>query len=77
MDIPSWKSLADTVMKRDKLKMDYAIANKYHIIRIMQEDIWCDKYDWKTELTTTLSNLPEVSSRIFMCKQNEYDMHKL
>ena len=77
MDIPSWKSLADTVMKRDKLKMDYAIANKYHIIRIMQEDIWCDKYDWKTELTTILFNLPEVSSRIFMCKQNEYDMHKL
>lgn len=77
IDIPSWRSKADDVIKRDKLKMDYAITNGYHIIRILQEDIWYDRYDWKAELSTLLSNLPEVSSRIFMCKNNEYDRHKL
>jgi hypothetical protein len=32
IDIPSWKSLATNVVARDKLKMNYAIANGYHII---------------------------------------------
>jgi very-short-patch-repair endonuclease len=77
IDIPLWKSLATDVIKRDKLKMDYAISNGYHIIRILQEDIWYDKYDWQSELLAKLLNLPEIPSRIFMCKNNEYDNHKL
>lgn len=77
IDIPSWRSISSDVIARDKLKMDYAITNGYHIIRILQEDIWYDRYDWKSELLTALSDLPSVSSRIFMCKDKEYDKHKL
>jgi hypothetical protein len=76
IDIPSWKSKSNKVRNRDKLKMDYAIHNGYHIIRVIQEDIWYDRYDWRLEVFTLLSNLPENPSRIFMCKLNEYDIYK-
>ena len=76
VDVPGWKSLSNNVRQRDKLKMEYAINNGYHIIRILQEDIWNDKYEWKSELLTLLSNLPETPTRIFICKQDEYNIYK-
>jgi len=57
--------------------MNCANENGYSIIRIFQEDVWYDKYDWFREL---LENIEKISNdgivqNIYMCKNNEYEKH--
>ena len=43
--ISNWKSSKET-QKRDKYKMKCANDNGYSVIRIFQEDVWDDKFNW-------------------------------
>jgi very-short-patch-repair endonuclease/Zn finger protein HypA/HybF involved in hydrogenase expression len=36
--------------QKDKYKMDYCLANGISVVRILQEDIFNDMYDWQIEL---------------------------
>jgi very-short-patch-repair endonuclease len=74
--VSNWSS-PEEQFDNDKYKEKCANDNGYFIIRLLQEDVFNDKYDWKTELFTLLFSLPQVPTRIFMCKQNEYDKHQL
>ena len=54
--------------------MELATKNNYSIIRIIQEDIYYNKYDWKKELLVNIKKYdnPEM---IYMCKKEEYEYY--
>ena len=70
-DVKNWKSSFEDRHRVDLVKQVAANENGFRVIRLMQEDVWSDKYDWLTEL---LGNIEyDTKQNIFMCKNNEYD----
>lgn len=55
----------------DLYKMKKAMQNDYTVIRILQEDIWNDKYNWKKKLKRYLHTY-DVPQCIFLSQGNEY-----
>jgi very-short-patch-repair endonuclease len=72
--ISNWTSHEDT-FKNDKYKEKCANDNGYSIIRLLQEDVFNDKYDWKTELINNIEKIKKdnIIQNIYMCKNNEYE----
>ena len=70
-DVKHWKSSFEEQHERDLFKQTNANENGFRIIRLMQEDVWSDKYDWLTELLGNIED--DTKQNIFMCKNNEYD----
>jgi very-short-patch-repair endonuclease len=54
--------------------MKCANENGFSVIRITQEDVLYDKYDWLKELCKNIEKITEekVVQNIYMCKNNEY-----
>jgi very-short-patch-repair endonuclease len=73
IQVSNWKSPEDT-QERDTYKMGCAKENGYSIIRIIQEDVWGDKYEWLEELKENIEKIKNecIVQNIFMCKNNEY-----
>jgi very-short-patch-repair endonuclease len=71
--IAKWKPPEDT-RKRDIYKIKCANENGYSIIRILQKDIWNDRYDWLQELLENIDKiiLDKRVQNIYMCKTDEY-----
>lgn len=44
--VSNWKS-PEEQQKSDRFKEEQAIQNGYPVLRILQEDVWNDKIDWK------------------------------
>ena len=44
------------------------------MIRIVQEDVWCDKYDWLTELCDAIEKVKHNDAviNVYLCKNDEY-----
>ena len=40
--------------ERDLYKMNVALEQKYHFIRLFQPDIWYDNITWENELSNTI-----------------------
>jgi very-short-patch-repair endonuclease/DNA-directed RNA polymerase subunit RPC12/RpoP len=59
---------------RDLYKMKCANENGFSVIRILQEDIFKDKYDWINELCENIEKITNEKrvQNIYMCKKNEY-----
>jgi very-short-patch-repair endonuclease len=73
--VSDWKSPEDQ-LKTDLFKMQKANENSYSVIRIIQEDVLHDIYDWKNELVNNINTIiatKETINNIFMCKNCEYD----
>lgn len=70
--VSNWTSPQKT-QEIDKFKMNNAIKNGYRIIRLLQSDVFKDKYDWKNELVTCINSNEKC---LFMCKNNEYEIFK-
>ncbi len=77
--VQHWKQVAkwktpEHNRKRDLYKMKCANENGFSVIRILQEDIFKDKYDWFNELCETIENITNENrvQNIYMCKNNEY-----
>jgi len=70
----NWK-LPEEQYKNDKFKQECANKNGYSVIRLLQEDVLYDKYDWKTELINNIEKIKidNIIQNIYMCKNNEYD----
>jgi very-short-patch-repair endonuclease len=71
--IGNWQSHELTNI-HDIYKMKCANDNGFSIIRLLQKDIWHDRYDWIQEL---LENIDKIVSEkkvqnIYMCKNDEY-----
>lgn len=69
--VSNWQSPEET-QSRDLLKMKLAQENGYTIIRIFQEDVLYDSYDWKTELMNALIHY-DAPTCLYMSKdENRY-----
>jgi len=69
--VSNWGSPEET-QERDKYKEQRAIENQYHVIRLLQEDIWFDRTDWKTLLQQTIDRLKIKPEIIRLCQNAEY-----
>jgi len=71
--VANWKS-PEHNKARDLYKMKCANKNGYSMIRIVQEDVYKDKYDWLQELLDNIDKivLEKVVQNIYMCKKDEY-----
>jgi very-short-patch-repair endonuclease/formylmethanofuran dehydrogenase subunit E len=64
----------EITQKRDSYKQNCANKNGYSVIRILQEDVWYNKYDWLKVLKETIESIinnKEITN-IFLHKNNEY-----
>jgi hypothetical protein len=57
--------------------MNCANKNGFSIIRILQKDVYYNKYHWLNELTNNIENIENITNdnivqNIYMCKNNEY-----
>jgi very-short-patch-repair endonuclease len=69
----------ESTRKKDIYKMIKANENGYSIIRILQEDVYYDKYNWLNELKQNIEKVINESrvQNIFMCKKDEYIVYNL
>lgn len=74
--ISNWQS-PEINLKMDIYKMNCANKNNFSIIRILQEDVYYNKYDWLKEIIQCINKLINNNfvQNIFMCKKYEYDLH--
>jgi very-short-patch-repair endonuclease len=71
--IGNWQSPEET-MKNDLYKMKCANKNGFSIIRILQKDVYNNKYNWLSELCENIEKNTNDNrvQNIYMCKNNEY-----
>jgi hypothetical protein len=69
--IMEWKSPEDQRVS-DLRKMQLANANGYAVIRIIQEDVYYNRCEWKPELLEAINSI-SPGQDIFLCKNGEYE----
>lgn len=71
--VAKWKSPKHT-RQRDLYKMKCANENGFSIIRILQEDVFKNKYDWLNKLINNIEKITHDNNvqNIYMCENNEY-----
>jgi very-short-patch-repair endonuclease len=72
--VMNWSS-PEQQFENDKYKEQCANDNNYSVIRLLQEDVWNDKYDWCKELCDAIEDIKRGDDivNIYLCKNNEYD----
>ena len=75
--VSNWTS-PEIQIEKDKFKTNCANKNGFSIIRILQDDVSKDKFDWLTEIQTNVSKITneQTIQNIFICKNNEYTQIK-
>jgi len=71
--ISNWNSWEE-VQKRDKIKEKLAEENGYSVIRILQEDVYNDTYDWVKYLNDSIKTIIEEGTvqNIYLAMNGEY-----
>jgi very-short-patch-repair endonuclease len=74
--IMEWKT-PEEQLKNDKYKEKCANENDYSVIRIIQNDVLQEKYNWLKELCETIEELKngDEIANIYLCKNFEYDLY--
>jgi very-short-patch-repair endonuclease len=72
--IMNWKT-PEEQQKSDKFKEECANNNGYSVIRLLQEDVMNDTYDWVKELCDAIEQIKSSNeiTNIYLSKNNEYD----
>ena len=72
--ISNWSS-PEEQYENDKYKEKCANDNGYSVIRLLQEDVFYDTYDWVKELCETIEELKngDEIANVYLCKKCEYD----
>ena len=72
--VSNWSS-PEEQFENDKYKEECANQNGYSVIRLLQEDVFYDTYDWVKELTEAIEEIKssEGITNIYLCKNGEYD----
>ena len=72
--VSNWSS-PEEQFDNDKYKEKCANDNEYSIIRLLQEDVYYDKYDWFKELCDAIEDIKngDEIANIYLCKNNEYN----
>lgn len=65
----------EEIQNRDTYKMKKANENGYTIIRILQDDVYKDKNDWKNKLIESIK-IYDKPLYIYISNNNEYDIYK-
>ena len=75
VQIWNWKT-PEEQFENDQYKEKCANENGYSVIRILQEDVWNDAYDWLNELNQNIAKITSENTiqNIYMCKNNEYNI---
>lgn len=71
--IMNWQNAPATRVK-DTVKALQATLQQESVIRILQEDIWDDKIDWRREIENAISNM--ISSSCIFLSGEIYDTHR-
>ena len=73
-NIDCWNSNSEEQNKRDKYKEECANSNNFSIIRIIQEDVLFDKYDWFSLLIKSIEEIKisKETQNHYLCQNNEY-----
>ena len=71
--IGNWLSPQET-RKNDMYKMKCANENGFSVIRILQKDVYNNKYNWLSELYENIEKITTEKrvQNIYMCKKDEY-----
>ena len=69
--ISNWTS-PEIQIEKDKYKINCANENEYSVIRLLQEDILKDKFDWLIDIQESISKIinEKTIQNIFICKNN-------
>jgi very-short-patch-repair endonuclease len=72
--ISNWSS-PEEQFENDKYKEKCANDNGYSVIRLLQEDVFYDTYDWVKELYETIEEIKngDEIANVYLCKNGEYD----
>ena len=75
-DIKFFKSTFSERHKIDLYKMSCAKDNDYSFIRLLQNDVFNNSYDWLSELRTNIDKIrsEKKTQIIYICKNNEYSI---
>jgi len=73
--VSNWSSPEET-HKNDVYKMKCANDNGYSVIRLLQEDVFYDTYDWLEELRDNIEKIKSDQrvQNVYMGKYNEYSI---
>ena len=61
--------------KNDLEKTKFALIQGYSVIRLLQDDVWNEKYDWKSWLVETIEKL-KSQTKLICQGVKEYDQLK-
>jgi very-short-patch-repair endonuclease len=72
--ISNWSS-PEEQFENDKYKEKCANDNGYSVIRLTQEDVYYDTYDWVRELCETIEEIKNGDEivNVYLCKNEEYN----
>jgi very-short-patch-repair endonuclease len=72
--VSNWSS-PEEQFENDKFKEECANNNGYSVIRLLQEDVLYDTYDWVKELCDAIEEIKTSNeiTNIYLSKNNEYD----
>jgi very-short-patch-repair endonuclease len=78
VQIWNWKT-PEEQFKNDQYKEKCANENGYSVIRLLQEDVFYDRYDWLNELNQNIEKIKneKIIQNIYMCKNNEYNVFEI
>lgn len=68
--VSNWKSPSIT-QERDKYKMKVANEQKYTVIRIFQEDVYKDTFEWQEKLKEAIEKEYLEPSRVYIAKDKD------
>jgi very-short-patch-repair endonuclease len=71
IQVSNWKS-PEKCFETDVFKQRCANENGYSVVRIIQDDVWFDRYDWLAKLQETLENIGDREN-VFLYQNHEYD----
>lgn len=75
IQVSNWSSPEEQFVN-DKFKEKCANENGFSVIRILQEDVLFNKYDWVTELYTAIEEIKNGDEivNVYLCKNEEYSL---
>jgi very-short-patch-repair endonuclease len=76
--VSNW-STPEEQFANDKYKEKCANENGYSVIRILQEDVFYDRYDWFTELCASIEEVASscTITNKYLCKKGQYDGYQM
>ena len=70
-------STPEEQFENDKYKEKIANDNGYSTVRILQEDVFYDNYNWLKELCETIQEIKNGKDvvNVYLCENGQYDLH--